>query len=69
MHSLLIFTLVGVGAQLVDGALGMAFGVTRRDGQNGSSAQRAEGAVRNRRSATRLSPLLIMSFRYFTESH
>ncbi len=24
----LIFTLVGVGAQLVDGALGMAFGVT-----------------------------------------
>ena len=28
MRSLLIFTLVGVGAQLVDGALGMAFGVT-----------------------------------------
>jgi uncharacterized membrane protein YfcA len=28
MRSLIIFTLVGVGAQLVDGALGMAFGVT-----------------------------------------
>lgn len=28
MFNLLIFTLVGVGAQLVDGALGMAFGVT-----------------------------------------
>ncbi|OBG87007.1 permease [Mycobacterium sp. E802] len=28
MRSLLIFTLVGLGAQLVDGALGMAFGVT-----------------------------------------
>jgi uncharacterized protein len=28
VRSLLIFTLVGVGAQLVDGALGMAFGVT-----------------------------------------
>jgi uncharacterized membrane protein YfcA len=28
MRSLLIFALVGVGAQLVDGALGMAFGVT-----------------------------------------
>ena len=28
MRSLLIFTLVGAGAQLVDGALGMAFGVT-----------------------------------------
>ncbi|MDZ4270805.1 MAG: sulfite exporter TauE/SafE family protein [Mycobacterium sp.] len=28
MRSLLIFTLVGVGAQLVDGALGMAFGIT-----------------------------------------
>ncbi|MBI3216692.1 MAG: sulfite exporter TauE/SafE family protein [Mycobacterium sp.] len=28
MRSLLIFTLVGIGAQLVDGALGMAFGVT-----------------------------------------
>lgn len=28
MRSLLIFTLVGVGAQMVDGALGMAFGVT-----------------------------------------
>ncbi|MDF3304347.1 sulfite exporter TauE/SafE family protein [Rhodococcus koreensis] len=28
MFKLLIFTLVGVGAQLVDGALGMAFGVT-----------------------------------------
>lgn len=28
MRSLLVFTLVGVGAQLVDGALGMAFGVT-----------------------------------------
>ncbi|MGV0838170.1 sulfite exporter TauE/SafE family protein [Mycolicibacterium thermoresistibile] len=28
MRALLIFTLVGVGAQLVDGALGMAFGVT-----------------------------------------
>lgn len=28
MLSLLVFTLVGVGAQLVDGALGMAFGVT-----------------------------------------
>ncbi len=28
MRSLLIFTLVGVGAQLVDGALGMAFGGT-----------------------------------------
>lgn len=28
MRLLLIFTLVGVGAQLVDGALGMAFGVT-----------------------------------------
>ncbi|MFZ2172460.1 MAG: sulfite exporter TauE/SafE family protein [Rhodococcus sp. (in: high G+C Gram-positive bacteria)] len=28
MFMLLIFTLVGVGAQLVDGALGMAFGVT-----------------------------------------
>ncbi|ODR20787.1 sulfite exporter TauE/SafE family protein [Mycolicibacterium porcinum] len=28
MRSLLIFTFVGVGAQLVDGALGMAFGVT-----------------------------------------
>lgn len=28
MRSLLIFVLVGVGAQLVDGALGMAFGVT-----------------------------------------
>ena len=28
MRSLLLFTLVGVGAQLVDGALGMAFGVT-----------------------------------------
>jgi uncharacterized membrane protein YfcA len=28
MRSLIIFALVGVGAQLVDGALGMAFGVT-----------------------------------------
>lgn len=28
MRMLIIFTLVGVGAQLVDGALGMAFGVT-----------------------------------------
>lgn len=28
MLKLLVFTLVGVGAQLVDGALGMAFGVT-----------------------------------------
>jgi uncharacterized membrane protein YfcA len=28
MRSLIIFTLVGIGAQLVDGALGMAFGVT-----------------------------------------
>ena len=28
MRSLLIFTFVGIGAQLVDGALGMAFGVT-----------------------------------------
>src|ERR1041384_3836782 len=28
MRSLLIFTLVGLGAQIVDGALGMAFGVT-----------------------------------------
>ncbi|MGB0971485.1 MAG: sulfite exporter TauE/SafE family protein, partial [Mycobacterium sp.] len=28
MRSLLIFILVGAGAQLVDGALGMAFGVT-----------------------------------------
>lgn len=28
MLNLLVFTLVGVGAQLVDGALGMAFGVT-----------------------------------------
>lgn len=28
MFNLLLFTLVGVGAQLVDGALGMAFGVT-----------------------------------------
>lgn len=28
MRSLLIFALVGLGAQLVDGALGMAFGVT-----------------------------------------
>lgn len=28
MRSLIIFTLVGAGAQLVDGALGMAFGVT-----------------------------------------
>ncbi|MCT7662097.1 sulfite exporter TauE/SafE family protein [Mycobacterium deserti] len=28
MRSLLIFALVGIGAQLVDGALGMAFGVT-----------------------------------------
>ena len=28
MFNLLVFTLVGVGAQLVDGALGMAFGVT-----------------------------------------
>jgi len=28
MFNLLIFTMVGVGAQLVDGALGMAFGVT-----------------------------------------
>jgi uncharacterized membrane protein YfcA len=28
VRSLIIFTLVGVGAQLVDGALGMAFGVT-----------------------------------------
>jgi uncharacterized membrane protein YfcA len=28
MRSLLIFALVGMGAQLVDGALGMAFGVT-----------------------------------------
>jgi len=28
MRSLVIFALVGVGAQLVDGALGMAFGVT-----------------------------------------
>lgn len=28
MFKLVIFTLVGVGAQLVDGALGMAFGVT-----------------------------------------
>lgn len=28
MRSLIIFTLVGMGAQLVDGALGMAFGVT-----------------------------------------
>lgn len=28
MRSLLIFTLVGAGAQLVDGALGMAFGIT-----------------------------------------
>ncbi|OOL27739.1 permease [Rhodococcus rhodochrous] len=28
MFALLVFTLVGIGAQLVDGALGMAFGVT-----------------------------------------
>lgn len=28
MRSLIIFTFVGIGAQLVDGALGMAFGVT-----------------------------------------
>jgi uncharacterized protein len=28
MRSLIVFTLVGIGAQLVDGALGMAFGVT-----------------------------------------
>jgi len=28
MRSLIIFALVGIGAQLVDGALGMAFGVT-----------------------------------------
>ncbi|MFC7677204.1 sulfite exporter TauE/SafE family protein [Mycolicibacterium sp. GCM10028919] len=28
MRSLIVFTLVGMGAQLVDGALGMAFGVT-----------------------------------------
>src|SRR5690242_17047030 len=28
MRSLLIFALVGLGAQIVDGALGMAFGVT-----------------------------------------
>ena len=28
MRSLIIFTLVGAGAQLVDGALGMAFGIT-----------------------------------------
>jgi uncharacterized protein len=28
VRSLIIFTLVGIGAQLVDGALGMAFGVT-----------------------------------------
>ncbi len=28
MHTLIVFALVGFGAQLVDGALGMAYGVT-----------------------------------------
>ena len=28
MNTLVIYLLVGIGAQLVDGALGMAFGVT-----------------------------------------
>lgn len=47
MRSLLIFTLVGAGAQLVDGALGMAFGVTATTllVLSGVSAAQASAAV------------------------